>query len=132
MHSRSPGEKVFNVFNIMIMMCVFLVTLFPFYYVFIASISNGSAVLTGRVILRPIGITGKAYELIPTIKNFFLCYGNTVFHHVGGGASMVAMTLGSYALSQTAEGTSFQHHDAFTMWFNAGIGPPISIYQSEP
>jgi len=125
-YKRSLGEKIFNVFNIIILFLVLLFTLYPFYYIFIASISEGSQVVRGNVVLWPIGLTFRAYELIPTIDNFFTAYGNTFYYTFFGAlTSMIFMTMGAYALSRKRLlGRKFINMMiSFTMWFNAGIIP---------
>jgi len=125
-NKRSIGEKVFNVINILVLSSVLLFTLYPFYYTFIASISEGSLVIMGKVVLQPMNITFRAYELIPTIDYFFTAYGNTFFYTFFGAlASMVIMTMGGYALSRKRlKGRKFVNMMiSFTMWFNAGMIP---------
>lgn len=126
MMKRTRGESVFNVFNIILLSIVMLATLYPFYYVFIASISEGSQVIRGNVIFYPIGATLKAYGLIGTISGFWTAYGNTIFYTAFGTlASLAIMTMGAYPLSRRrlkgrrAVGLLI----SFTMWFNAGLIP---------
>lgn len=126
MYKRSAGEKVFNWVNIALLSCVLFCTLYPFYYVLIASISDGSEVVRGNVLFWPIGIRADAYRMIPTIQYFGSSYLNTLFYTFFGAlASMTTMTMGSYALSRR------RLHGrrvigiliSFTMWFNAGVIP---------
>jgi putative aldouronate transport system permease protein len=126
MMQRSAGEKAFNVFNIAVLSLVLVVTVYPFYYTFIASISDGAEVIKGTIFLWPVGASLKAYRLIPTIDHFFRSFGNTLFYTFFGTlASMAIMTMGSYALSRTyLRGRTFLNiMVSFTMWFNAGIIP---------
>jgi putative aldouronate transport system permease protein len=126
MNRLSRGERLFNGFNIILMVLVLIFTLYPFYYTFIASISEGGEVVKGTVFLLPRGVTFRAYELIPTIDNFFSSFGNTLFYTFFGAlTSMFFMTMGAYALSRKrlrgrrVIGVAI----SFTMWFNAGIIP---------
>jgi putative aldouronate transport system permease protein len=122
----SAGEKIFNVFNIVLLSLVFVATVYPFYYTFIASISEGSEVVKGTVFFAPRGLTFRAYQLIPTIDYFFNSFGNTLFYtFFGASASMAIMTMGSYALSRKhLRGRKIINiMISFTMWFNAGIIP---------
>jgi putative aldouronate transport system permease protein len=126
MVKKSLGEKIFNVFNIILLSFVLLFTLYPFYYTLIASISDGNKVVMGKVVLWPIGITFRAYELIPTISNFFTAFGNTLFYTLfGASTSIIIMTMGAYALSRKRlKGRKFVGMMiSFTMWFNAGMIP---------
>lgn len=126
MLKRTRSEKIFNVFNILLLFLVMLATLYPFYYVFIASISEGTQVIRGNVVFYPVGVTLKAYGLIGTIANFWSSYANTVFYTVFGTlASLCIMTMGAYSLSRRRlRGRRLIGLlISFTMWFSAGIIP---------
>lgn len=108
------------------MTVILLCTLYPFYYTLIASISNGSEVIRGKVIFWPVGVTLEAYKRIPSIANFFLSYGNTIFYTAfGAGISIIVMSMGAYALSRTRlKGRRvFGFLISLTLWFKAGIIP---------
>ncbi len=120
------GSKLFDIFNYCLMTVILLCTLYPFYYTLIASISNGSEVIRGKVIFWPVGVTLEAYKRIPSIANFFLSYGNTIFYTVfGAGISIIVMSMGAYALSRTRlKGRRvFGFLISLTLWFKAGIIP---------
>lgn len=123
---RSAGEKIFNVFNIIFLVLVLVITLYPFYYTLIASISSGEEIVRGNVMFLPKKITFAAYARIPGIKNFFRAYGNTVFYAcVGMVSGVTVMGMGAYALSRRyLKGRRFIGlMISFTMWFSAGMIP---------
>lgn len=123
---RSRGEKIFNIFNMILLSFVLLATIYPFYYTFIASLSEGTQVIRGNVILLPKGLNLKAYKMIQTIPYFWNAYGNTLFYTFFGTlASMSIMTMGSYSLSRKRlKGRRvIGALISFTMWFNAGLVP---------
>lgn len=126
MIKRTKGEKIFNVINIVILSLVMLVTLYPFYYTLIASFSAGEEIVAGNVILVPKSFTLEAYQLIPTIKNFFNAYFNTIYLAVGGVVlGLTTMSMGAYALSRPyLKGRrAVSLMISFTMWFSAGMIP---------
>ncbi|WP_343084019.1 carbohydrate ABC transporter permease [Blautia producta] len=126
MRRLSKGEKIFNVFNIILLCIALFVTIYPLYYTFIASISDGSEVVKGKVLFFPIDLTLEAYKLIPTIKNFGTAYLNTIFYAVTGMlAGVLVMSMGAYALSRKyLKGRKlFGLLISFTMWFSAGMIP---------
>lgn len=89
------GERIFQAANTVFMLLILLITLYPFYYAVIASISDGSELVRGNVLFLPVKPTLEAYTLIPGIKNFFLAYGNTIFYTVAGAIiSLVVMSMG--------------------------------------
>lgn len=103
-----------------------LATLYPFYYTLIASFSTGEEIVAGNVILVPKGFTLEAYQLIPTIKNFFNAYLNTIYLTAGGVVfGLAAMSMGAYALSRPyLKGRrAVSLMISFTMWFSAGMIP---------
>ena len=46
---EGKGSKVFDVFNVILMFLFLLVTLYPFWYAIIISLSDGKAVMANRV-----------------------------------------------------------------------------------
>ncbi len=123
---RTWPEKLFSVFNHLILSIALLITLYPFYYVIIASISNGSEIIKGNVVLTPIGFNLDAYIQIPSINYFWTAYANTFFYTIFGALfSLIAMSLGAYALSRKQlrcrRGLGFMV--SFTMWFSVGMIP---------
>ncbi|HCS73302.1 MAG TPA: hypothetical protein DIW17_05440 [Clostridiales bacterium] len=80
MLKKSPGEKAFDMLNIIIMLIVIIVTLYPFYYVICASFSDSSLLLTHRgLLIKPLKPTIGAYELTfkyPLVKSG---YSNTLY-----------------------------------------------------
>ena len=122
----SKGERTFNIFNNVLMFLILLITLYPFYYTFIASLSDGREVISGNVILAPVSFNLNAYKQIPKIPNFFLSYGNTIFYTFFGTLiSLCVMSMGAYALSRTRlKGRRvLSFIVSFTLWFKAGIMP---------
>ena len=125
-YKRTKGEKIFNIFNIILLSCVVVITLYPFYYTVIASLSRGDDLVAGRVIFWPVHPSLKAYQLIPSINNFFVSYGNTIFYTlVGMVLGVLVMSMGAYALSRKyLKGRRFiALMISLTMWFSAGMIP---------
>lgn len=126
MGKKIKSGNLFNWLNCSFMVLILICTLYPFYYTFIASISDGGEVIRGNVVFAPIGITLEAYKRIPSISNFFLAYGNTIFYTVfGAGISLIVMSMGAYALSRARlRGRRvICFLISFTLWFKAGIMP---------
>lgn len=126
MLKRTFGEKAFNILNIIFLALAMLITLYPFYYTLIASISEGTQVIQGNVIFLPKNFTLQAYSMIKTIDHFWIAYGNTLFYTVfGTAASLIIMTMGAYSLSRKRliGRRVIGMLVSFTMWFNAGLVP---------
>lgn len=51
---RTKGEKVFSVFNYVILISLALICIIPFWYIVCISLSSNGAVLSGQVRLLPL------------------------------------------------------------------------------
>ena len=75
------GERIFQAANTVFMLLILLITLYPFYYAVIASISDGSELVRGNVLFLPVKPTLKAYTLI---RQHHLLHGRGCHHQLGG------------------------------------------------
>lgn len=123
---RSKGEKVFAVFNTILLLLLSLGTIYPFLYVLSASFSDPLAVVSGKVWLWPVGFSLGAYQEVLSYNGIWMAYANTVYYAVVGTVvSMVITVLAAYALSRKRlRGAGILTFlIAFTMWFQPGIIP---------
>lgn len=130
---RLTGEKLFDLLNGAILSLFGIACLYPLLYVAACSISNGSAVDAGKVLLIPKGINFDAYKQVLWDKQFWVSYGNTLYYTVLGSLfSMVVSTPAAYALSKKR----FRSRKVinilltFTMWFTPGFIPLYLNYTS--
>jgi putative aldouronate transport system permease protein len=127
MVKQGPGEKVFNVFNILLMFGLMLVTLYPFVYVVFASFSEAGLLLRHRgLLLRPLGINFQSYKMVFLNPTMFSSYLNTIIYVVSGTSLSVLLTIfGAYALSRKKVmlKTPIMFFIVFTMWFSGGMIP---------
>ncbi|MCV2404000.1 carbohydrate ABC transporter permease [Marinomonas sp. C2222] len=122
----SRGDKVFGYANMFLIGLFVLSTLYPFVYIFSASISSGFAVSSGQVIFLPKEITFAAYDKVLSDVVFWKSYANTFFYTIFGTLVSLAIIIpGAYALSKPSlvGRRYFNFFIAFTMWFNAGMIP---------
>jgi len=130
---KSVGEKLFGVANTILMLLLCVITIYPLWYVIIASFSDPLAVSTGAVTLLPKGFEPASFKKVLGMANLWTAYGNTVFYSVVGTAiSMVLTVLGAYPLSKKRlKGrrllTLFV---LITLWFHAGMMPTFLNFQS--
>ena len=47
------GDRAFDIINTLLLVLIFVIILYPMYYVLIASFSNPDKVLTGKIFLLP-------------------------------------------------------------------------------
>ena len=60
---KSPGEKVFSAIVAVFLICSCLLGIYPLFYMFICSISDGYAVARGEVWLYSKGNNFKAHQV---------------------------------------------------------------------
>jgi len=138
---RTAGEKVFNVFNIVFMILLMVITIYPLWYVIIASFSNPISVARGAVTILPDRIELDAYRNIFGQTMFFegrefnviwRAYANTIFYAIVGTAiNMIFTILAAYPLSKLRlRGRKFiTIFFLFFMWFSAGMIPTFFNFQ---
>jgi len=122
----STGYKIFNILNYTLLLLLVFVTVYPMYYIFIVSISNGTFVSRGDINFLPRGITFKAYETVFKNSDIWRSYLNTIIYTtVGTAINIVLSSLCAYPLSRKDfYGRSvFTFIVAFTMFMSGGMIP---------
>ena len=127
---KPVADKVFDLVVNFIVIIAVIVTIYPLYFVVLASISDPTAVQMGKVFLLPQGIHFSAYQRIFTDSRIWVGYKNTVIYTLGGTAVGVFLTiLGGYALSRkdlVGRGIIMKLM-VFTMYFNGGLVPTYMV-----
>jgi putative aldouronate transport system permease protein len=123
---RSFGSRLFDIVLLVMMLGVIFVTLFPFYYIFIVSISSGSAVLTNQVKFLPKHITLDSYKLV--LENKFVpifLRNSLVYTVVGTSINLIMSALCAYPLSRPRYSGRkfFTWMVMITMFFSGGLIP---------
>ncbi len=129
---KSTGffDKVFNCINLILMLLVLVVTLYPFWYVSVASLSTIDHIVGSTVLIAPNGIHLDAYRQVFRNDMVPRAYLNTVFVTVvGTGLSMFLSILGAYVLSiRGLPGrTALTFFVVFTMLFGGGMVPTYLV-----
>ena len=121
---ETRGDKIFSFCVYILLALVCLIVIYPLYYMFIVSISNGYAVIRGEVTLLPKGVNLGAYQYMLSDRYVPRSYLNTLIYTVFGTLINVVMTaLCAYPLSRKKlYGRGFfTMLIVFTMFFDAGI-----------
>lgn len=129
----SRGYKIFTVANVVILLGVVFVTLYPFLNIIAQSLSSESAIVSGRVNLLPIGFNLDTYKVVMSDRLFWVNYRNTVVYTVVATTiSLVFTTMYAYAISRARlRGRGlFIGIAVFTMFFNGGIIPNYILISS--
>ncbi|MBX3082598.1 MAG: carbohydrate ABC transporter permease [Anaerolineae bacterium] len=87
------GDRVFMAINLIFLLAILIIILYPLIYTLSASFSAPSAVITGKVTLFPVDFTLVGYQKIfeyPTLIKGML---NSLFYTVVGSSISVVLTL---------------------------------------
>ncbi|MFS0725804.1 carbohydrate ABC transporter permease [Paenibacillus sp. 1P07SE] len=126
-YHKSVAERLFDVSNILILILLSVVTLYPFIYVLFASVSDSGAFVQHRgILLWPKGFSLESYKMVFQNPNIITGYVNTIFYVlVGTTLNLVMTALGAYGLSRrnVMWGTTIMLLIVLTMFFDGGLIP---------
>ena len=116
-------DKIFYVCNYVFWVIILLATLYPLYFVLIASVSNAFAVVQGEVTIWPVGFTLSGYESLIKFTQLWRSYLNSIVYTVLGTFMGVTLTLmAAYATTHNFLGKAvFNFIVIFTMFFSGGL-----------
>ncbi len=128
MHIKeSPSRKAFNVFNIIFMLCMIVITLYPLLYVVFASLSDSNELMKhSGLLLKPVGFSWAAYKAVFLNPNILQGYKNTIIVLISSVAvSMFLTCLAAYVLSRknVLFNGIITFIIMFTMFFSGGMIP---------
>lgn len=126
MIKRSIGEHIFDTVNVILLILVAFITLYPFWYVIVASVSDPNMVSSGNVVWWPIGFELASYKKVFEMEYIWTSYGNTLYISIMGTVvSMACTVLSAYPLSKMRlHGRKiYTWIMLITMWFSAGMMP---------
>lgn len=115
--------------NIIINICLALVaftTIYPLWYVLIASVSDPGAIASGKVVLWPVGFNLEGYQKLFETKKIWIGYRNSLIYAVVGTLVNLLVQLPcAYALSRkNLPGRKFFNTMLIiTMYFSGGLVP---------
>lgn len=128
MMKQTRGEKIFSVFNYILLFIICLICLYPIWHVAMASISDPIQVFAKRgFYFIPAGkINFQGYKLVARNPNISSSFLNTLFYVVvGTSLSMFLTILGAYVL--TRKGLYWKKAIMtiiiITMYFHGGLIP---------
>jgi len=124
------SDKAFNAVNLVVMLVLLFIFIWPLWFIVIASIRNPSAVWTGKVILFPIGFNLNAYKEILKYDSIWIGYRNTILYTVLGTIINIFMTIcAAYPLSRKdfVPRNFFMFMFMLTMYFSGGLIPTYLV-----
>lgn len=122
---------LFRAVNVLVMLFLAAITLYPMLYVVFASLSDPLELgkVTG-LLFRPAGFTLEGYKAVLKSDNIWIGYRNTVFYVcVGTMANMLLTILGAYAMSKRNYllKKPFTIMVMITMFFSGGMIPSFLV-----
>lgn len=122
----TPGNITFNILNYLFFTVFTLSCLFPFYYLFINTISDNAMVKTGQIALIPHGLHLRNYIAMFSLSDLGNAFVVSIARTVLGTALMVAASalVGYLVTKQEMWHRKFWYRFLIiTMYFNAGTIP---------
>lgn len=98
---RSKEDLIFDIITYIISGLLLLITIYPMYFVMIASFSDPTAVSLGNVTFLPKGFSLKGYETLFEYDEIWTGYKNTIIYTVLGTITSLCVNIpAGYALSR--------------------------------
>lgn len=130
---ESTGFRVFQVFNVIIMVIVCAATLYPFLYLVAQSFSSEAAIVKGLVTIFPVEFNITTYKSVLSKGDFLNYYKNTILYSVFGTFfSVLFSAMLAYPLSKPNLRLNkfFVPFIIFTMYFGGGMIPNYILMTS--
>ena len=121
-----PGDMLFNLINYLIFILFTVACIFPFYYLFINTISDNDLVVKGVLNFIPRGLHLDNYKSLLNVSDLSNAFLVSVGRTLLGTAFMVAASafVGYLVTKQEMWGRKFWYRFLIiTMYFNAGLIP---------
>lgn len=126
-YQKTLGSRIFDFLNIVFMLFMILVCVYPFYYVITCSLSNSNFLVGDRgFMLLPKGFSLNAYGAVLKNPNIFTGYRATLFVVICGTAINILLTsVGAFLVTRQKFLLSkpMMLMMVFTMYFGGGMIP---------
>lgn len=124
--NKSMSDRIFGAAIIILSIAIFIIIVYPLWFVIIASISNSNLVNLGKVTIWPKDIRFYGFKMIFEDTRIWKGYANTILYVVAGTALNMVVTMpAAYALSRKDFSTrnKIMFYFVFTMFFSGGLVP---------
>lgn len=126
----SYSDKIFDITNLVVMVILLVLFIWPLWFVVIASFSDPNQVWSGNVLLIPKGFTTVAYQALADYGMIWIGYRNTIFYTVVGTLVNLVITIcAAYPLSRKdfLPRNFFMFMFMLTMYFGGGLIPTYLV-----
>ena len=130
---ESIDDRIFMVLVGLTLAAAVVITIYPLWYVLIASVSDPNLVYAGRVLLMPKGFTLEAYEALWNDDSLMRGYANSLYYTALGTSVSVFLTMiAGFALAQRK---LWGHKTililiTITLFFNGGLVPTYLVVKN--
>lgn len=133
-YNKSLGEKIFDCFNCVVLLMLVLITLYPCWYVLVASVSDPIEIFASNgMLFLPKGFSLSSYVSVLKNEQLWMGYRNTLMYVVCGGLLSVMLTVAG-AFGLTRKGLPGRNLITFlimfTMYFHGGLIPTYLVVRS--
>lgn len=129
-YKRNLGDKFFYAVNAAFLGLMAIIVLYPLYFIIIAAISDPDAVLAGKVVLYPVGLTLSGFQKIIERTDIWRGYLNTIIYTlITVVLSLIVTIPAGWALSRkTLPGKKYlMVYFIIPMFFGGGLIPFYNI-----
>jgi len=134
MLKKTTGEKTFDTINITMLVLFMFLTVYPFIYILIASMSEpGELAASGASLFWPKKLNFGAYRMVFLNENIRIGYMNTLIYVIVGTIINIFLTsLGAYGLSRRwlLGRNTIMLLITVTMFFNGGLIPNYLVVKA--
>ncbi len=130
---KTLADRIFDAANIIIMIILLIIFLWPLWFVVIASISNPKLVLSGDVLVFPKDLTFLGYKKILQYRQIWIGYRNSVLYTLGG--TLISLFL-SVCMAYPMSEKSFAPRKVLmivfmiSMYFSGGLIPTFLLMKN--
>ena len=98
----SKAERTFDIFNVLFMLFMIVICIYPFIYVFFGSLSDASELMKVKgVLLKPAGFSLEGYKEVIENKDIYTGFANSIFYIViSTTLSICVSSLAAFTLSR--------------------------------
>lgn len=129
-NKNSVGEKVFDHFNLVLMVILAILFIYPVLNVVAISMSGSGPILRGEISFFPKELDFSGYNDVFSNKYIYMSYANTIFvAGVGCILSLASISLAAYpmAFGNFYGKKLYTFMIVFTMWFGGGMIPTYLV-----
>ncbi len=128
--SNSTSDRIFDLANIILMIILLILFVWPLWFVVISSLSDPFEVWKGNVLLLPKGFTLKGYKELIKYEPIWIGYRNNIIYTVCGTLiNMVMTVLCAYPLSRKdwMPRRFWMKYCLITMYIGGGLIPTYLV-----